>query len=574
MSREDFILDHPIERELTERGVRLIGGGSKKTAKCPFHEDGSPSFSVDTEKGLWHCFGGCGGGSVIDLIAMFENMNPASVLKMFGSKDYERTPAQFQGGDSKTEKVKPVIDKIYSYQNALGVEVYQAIRMRPKSFRQRHPDGKGGWVWTMEGIERVLYRLPEIIKSDTVAICEGEKDAENITSLGFCGTCNVGGAGKWLDGYTESIAGKDVIIFGDNDKPGQDHVNLVFESVAGKAKTVKIVKFSNVCKDISEYIESFKTKEEAKTAIESLVEDSHPFLKGVSLPIFTIAEMEQRYQRHVSNSEHDSLDLGKWLPKLGKKVRRLMPGELVLMMGDTGTGKTALLSNLARACKPLPTLMFELELPGELLFERFVAAEMQMACKEVESEYKKGSGAGQEVLSKAFPHLFICWESRQTIENLEHLIHRAELKIGERPKVVILDYVQLLKGKGSNRRERIANIAEDLKVIAKTTRTIIVIASQVSRPDSDSPEITLHDAKEAGELENSAGLVIGAWRDPEDKKKLHLKILKNTKGYSGDEILCDFDGATMRITQSTGISDEDVPKEEKKEADPRNPHAD
>lgn len=574
MSREQFIADHPIERELVERGVRLIGGGFKKTAKCPFHEDGSPSFSVDTEKGLWHCFGGCGGGSVIDLIAMFENMNPSSVLKMFGSKDYERTPAQFQGGDSKAEKVKPVIDKIYSYQNALGVEVYQAIRMRPKSFRQRHPDGKGGWVWTMEGVERVLYRLPEIIKSETVAICEGEKDAENITSLGFCGTCNVGGAGKWLDGYTESITGKDVLIFGDNDKAGLDHVNLVFESIAGKARTVKIIKFSNVHKDITEYIESFKTKEEAKAAIESLVEDSHPFLKGVSLPIFTIAEMEGRYQKHVLNSEHDSLDLGKWLPKLGKKVRRLMPGELVLMMGDTGTGKTALLSNLARACKPLPTLMFELELPGELLFERFVAAEMQMACKEVESEYKKGSGAGQEVLSKAFPHLFLCWESRQTIENLEHLIHRAELKIGERPKVVILDYVQLLKGKGSNRRERIANIAEDLKVIAKTTRTIIVIASQVSRPNSDDPEITLHDAKEAGELENSSGLVLGAWRDPEDKKKLHLKILKNTKGYAGDEILCDFDGATMRITQSTGISDEDVPKEEKKKDDPRNPHAD
>jgi DNA primase len=33
---------------------------------CPFHDDRYPSFGVNKEGSLWHCFAGCGGGSVID----------------------------------------------------------------------------------------------------------------------------------------------------------------------------------------------------------------------------------------------------------------------------------------------------------------------------------------------------------------------------------------------------------------------------------------------------------------------------------------------------------------------------
>ena len=33
---------------------------------CPFHNDGHKSFSVNKDENYWHCFAGCGGGSVID----------------------------------------------------------------------------------------------------------------------------------------------------------------------------------------------------------------------------------------------------------------------------------------------------------------------------------------------------------------------------------------------------------------------------------------------------------------------------------------------------------------------------
>ena len=40
--------------------------------------------------------------------------------------------------------------------------MFQVVRFAPKDFRQRRPDGNGGWIWNLNGIERVPYRLPEL----------------------------------------------------------------------------------------------------------------------------------------------------------------------------------------------------------------------------------------------------------------------------------------------------------------------------------------------------------------------------------------------------------------------------
>ena len=69
----------------------------------------------------------------------------------------------------------------------------------------------------------------------------------------------------------------------------------------------------------------------------------------------------------------------------------------------------------------------------------------------------------------------------------------------ERPRLVLVDYIGLVHGAGKSRYERVSSVAEDLKVIAKVTQTIIIIASQVGR-DED-PEIRLSSGKDSGSLE-------------------------------------------------------------------------
>ena len=52
--------------DLVGRHLTLKQSGRNHVGLCPFHNDKRASFSVNSEKNYWHCFAGCGGGSVID----------------------------------------------------------------------------------------------------------------------------------------------------------------------------------------------------------------------------------------------------------------------------------------------------------------------------------------------------------------------------------------------------------------------------------------------------------------------------------------------------------------------------
>ncbi len=48
---------------------------------CPFHEDHHPSFAVNTEENYWHCFAGCGGGSIIDFWMKWQKVDFTTALR-------------------------------------------------------------------------------------------------------------------------------------------------------------------------------------------------------------------------------------------------------------------------------------------------------------------------------------------------------------------------------------------------------------------------------------------------------------------------------------------------------------
>jgi DNA primase len=52
--------------EFVSQYVDLKPTESGAVGLCPFHDDHRPSFGVNDEGNYWHCFAGCGGGSVID----------------------------------------------------------------------------------------------------------------------------------------------------------------------------------------------------------------------------------------------------------------------------------------------------------------------------------------------------------------------------------------------------------------------------------------------------------------------------------------------------------------------------
>jgi len=66
-----------VKRQITveELVSQYVELNPKGIGKCPFHDDVNPSFSVNVKENYWHCFSGCGGGSVIDFWMKLNNLD-------------------------------------------------------------------------------------------------------------------------------------------------------------------------------------------------------------------------------------------------------------------------------------------------------------------------------------------------------------------------------------------------------------------------------------------------------------------------------------------------------------------
>jgi hypothetical protein len=155
----------------------------------------------------------------------------------------------------------------YDYCDEAECPLYQVVRWDPKNFSQRRRDGNDGWVWNLNGVRRLLYRLPELISSnhaETVFIAEGEKDVDNVRSLGLVATTNPGGAGKWRDGYNGPLRGRHVVILPDNDDKGREHAEQVARSLQGEAASIRVLMLPGLPEagDVSDWIAAGGTREE------------------------------------------------------------------------------------------------------------------------------------------------------------------------------------------------------------------------------------------------------------------------------------------------------------------------
>ena len=245
-------------------GQKLSSDGRGSLVQCIFHDDRKPSLSVNVEKGVWKCFSGCGQGGVLD----FE--------KKFSSCDDETAWANIADicGMAQQRFSRSAPEKVYVYRDEDRNELFEKLRFPGKRFSQRTRDSQGNSVYNLSGVRKVLYNLPEVITANTVAITEGEKDADNLAPLGkllsekfpntrFAATTNFDGAGKWLPQYSAYLTGKQVMIFEDNDQPGREHAALAAASVSPSARSVRVIRLPGLPEkgDVSDYLAAHSVEE-------------------------------------------------------------------------------------------------------------------------------------------------------------------------------------------------------------------------------------------------------------------------------------------------------------------------
>jgi putative DNA primase/helicase len=217
------------------------------SSRCPGHPDQHPSLDLDQGEQ----------GAVLQCRS--QHCDPEVILGRIGltlADLFDDRPQR--NGDG----ARPKLVRSYPYPDENYVVLYTVERWEPgfdgrlKSFRQVPASGDTG-KGAMAGVRRVLYRLPQVLdavrRGDVVYVVEGEKDAEAMAAAGFCATCNVGGAGKWRDDYSEVLAGSQVVVVADKDRAGYKHASDVADSLIAHGCDVRVVEAA-VGKDASDHL--------------------------------------------------------------------------------------------------------------------------------------------------------------------------------------------------------------------------------------------------------------------------------------------------------------------------------
>lgn len=210
-------------------------------------------------------------------------------------------------------------DKIYIYTDKNGNPLYQQIRYykdENKNFYSKRFEN-GEWKNGLKNVERVLYKLPDVVngvsKAQNIYFVEGEKDVETLIQKGKIATTILGGANQeWKDSYTEPLIAANVIIIPDNDKAGQEFATRVANSLAGNANTVKIIQLTDMWPelkekgDITDVFEMVKNDNEVLEKLEELVEKTNLYLPKLKKEVVkekSIAEKQEDKQEYFEIKE-------------------------------------------------------------------------------------------------------------------------------------------------------------------------------------------------------------------------------------------------------------------------------
>jgi putative DNA primase/helicase len=304
-------VNQPLGRFLAQlEGVHPSGNGFM--ARCPAHEDRSPSLSVhlgDDGRVLFKCHAGCETVSILNKLKL--SWADLFVADFSKEKRAYRTTQEIQGW--------PWTEALYEYLSAAGHPVFLVVRLRQpgkkKTFVQYRSSGTDRWIKGLDGIPTVLYQLPEVTRARAsgvrILITEGEKDVESLRRLGFVATCNPGGAGKWLPRYSEALQNADVVILPDNDDVGEAHAYNVAKSLSPTTKSVRILALPGLPPkgDVSDWLSQ---KEGNRTLELNQLLDQAPRwtpAEVLSLPA-KVRETEQLHLTDMGNAQRLVRDHG------------------------------------------------------------------------------------------------------------------------------------------------------------------------------------------------------------------------------------------------------------------------
>ena len=238
-------------------------------------------------------------------------------------------------------------------------------------------------------------------------------------------------------------------------------------------------------------------------------------------------------------------------PLMDKMLSGLQGGQLIVVAGRPGMGKTSFAMNMVEhigLTQKAVCLVFSLEMAADQLATRMLCSQARVDSQDARTG--KIGAAEINKFAEAIKELSgteIYIDDSASITPTEMLAKAQSLKKSKGLGLIAIDYLQLMQGSGrvESRQQEVAQITRSLKIMAKDLNVPILLLSQLSRAsekrDKKSRYPMLSDLRESGAIEQDADVVIFLHREdyyPEDKTpenigKARVIIAKQRSGPTG-----------------------------------------
>jgi replicative DNA helicase len=236
----------------------------------------------------------------------------------------------------------------------------------------------------------------------------------------------------------------------------------------------------------------------------------------------------------------------------------LEPGDLVVMGARPGMGKTSLLVSIASVVSMVcDVAIFSAEMPSVQLIRRYVAllsdvpqGLLRRAEQLKEGQWKSIADAAKEIASRRF-----CID--QTSAPALNYVRAQTVALKSRRPIglVLIDYVQLVRGAGDNRYEQLRDVAYGLKDLAKELAVPIIVLAQLNREvdkrENKRPYIS--DLRDCGAIEEAADIIGLLYCEGQYNGNFGMPYVLECQGeknrnHERGECIWRFEAANSRVT--------------------------
>jgi hypothetical protein len=512
-------------------------------------------------------------GSIIDVVARAEGVDPSLVLRRFSGKAVTHKPASPPKKVYKTlvelsASMPGVVEAVYEYTNpSTGKPDMVVIRSKStegKTFRQARPV-EGGYVF--EAPEKLwpLYNRSMVKQADSIVIVEGEKCVHALHDFGIVATTSPGGAKNAGNADWSPLAGKNIILWPDHDVAGKRYIEDVRAILERLEPAPRLTFIDPVELDLTEsedaadYIAQLKVvcqdRAEVQAALAEALGRARPrgYADDVGREIESIVAGKRRIiQTPWSNLDH--------------LARPLLPGTICLLAGNPSASKSFMVLQILSYAldSGIKATVFELEEGREHYLFRLLAQKSSNANMTDSEWIESNPELAQQIqrqwsdwLNNIGKAIHICQNAGITLSQLAAWIE-GQAKAGT--KLIIVDPLSAADHVGRD------IWAEDAKFIMQTKRIAVehgVCVMLVTHP------VKAVSIPELGQL--SGGAALGRfiqcvlWLEAHDKKTgsvvtscgtadasynrtLHILKARNARG-SGLRIAMTFRSDSLVFTE-------------------------